>query len=1109
MATPSLRSVPALFLLPLLALIWLAADLAAEQDTRLLRQPTVSAEHIAFTHGGDLWVVDRAGGEARRLTATPAVVSSPHFSPDGQHIAFTSAISGVPQVHVVGVEGGDATRLTWYPSPSHARGWTPDGTRILYASSRETAPTGYNRLWTVPLEGGPSTLLPSPFGYSGSFSPDGGRMAVHQTTRWDPEWRGYRGGQNQPLVILDLETMDEVLLPSERTSDTHPVWLHGKVYFLSDRDWAINVWSFDPATSELEQITFETEVDIKHLSGGAGILVYEHDGWIHTLDPATGASERVQVTVRGDFPWAQPRWVDVGSNVRAAGLSATGARAVMEARGEIFTVPVEHGNPRNLTRSAGAADREPVWSPDGESVAWFSDDGSGYRLLIGPQDGLGEPRELPIGDSRMVWNPSWSPDGSRIAFMDDRARVRVVEVESGQVITADEGGDSNDRTSMRPLWSPDSRWLVYVNRFDNQFRRVVVWSLETGETHALTDPMADVLSPAWDRDGRHLWFLASTDLGTAAGWANTSAIGAAPTYGAYVMILRSDDPTPFPLRSDEEPAAGGNGGATGGGGGGSASPSDAGGSPAGDDDPSGGSTEDDQVRIDLEGIERRIVPLPIPVSRYTSALAGPEGVVFLTEMTPGQPGMTLHRFSLESREAETFAERVGRVALSGDGSRILFSSAGQWRVVSTARAPDATSGRLSMDLRVHIDPAVEWRQIFDESWRMQRDFFYDPGLHGADWDAVYERYVPLVEYVRHRADLNYIIGKVNAELSVGHSFFGGGDLPQVESTPVGLLGANLEAADGRWRIARIFTTEQWNPGLAAPLDQPGMQVREGDYLLAVEGVELTADQDPFRAFEGTVGRQIRIHVSATPSMDDARLETVVPIANEFLLRQRAWVEDNRRRVDELSGGRLAYVWVPNTGNPGLISFDRYYFSQQDRPAAVIDERFNGGGLLDDYMVDLMNRSLRAAITNESVAGRPHRLPAGILGPKVLLINEYAGSGGDFFPWVFRHLEIGPLIGQRTWGGLVRSCSHYPMVDGGFVNAPCNAVFEPGGDWIAENEGVPADIEVRISARDLAEGRDPQLERGVQEALRLLEIHGDIEVVQPPFPIRSRRPGDGR
>ncbi len=1111
--TPRCRALLAAALLAgAAALPALAAFPAAleAQETRLLREPAVSAEHIAFTHGGDLWIVGREGGEARRLTATPAVVSDPHFSPDGRRIAFTSGEAGGQQVFVVEIDGGNPTRLTWYPAPSQARGWSPDGTRVLYASTRETAPSAYSRLWTVPAEGGPSTLLPAPFGFQGAFSPDGGQLAVEPTRRWDPEWRGYRGGQNVPLVLLDLETLDEVLLPSEHYTDTHPVWHDGLLYFLSDRDWAANIWSYDPASGALEQRTFEREVDVKHLAGGGGILIYEHDGWIHTLDPATGVSERISITVRGDFPWARPRWVEVSSNVAAAGLSATGQRAVMEARGEIFTVPVEHGTARNLTRSDGAADRAPVWSPRGDSVAWFSDAEGAYRLFIASQDGLDEPRSLGIGESRMAWNPSWSPDGSRIAFMDDRARVQVVELATGTLTTADRGGDSNDRTSMRPVWSPDSRWLAYENRFPNQFRRIVVWSVDSGETHVLTDPMADAFSPAWDRDGRHLWFLAGTDLGRAAGWANTSAITATPTYGAYVMILRSDDPTPFPVRSDEEGGEGeGNANARSGnagagsarGGQGSDQAREGAGGAAGSDDPL-------QVRIDLEGIERRILPLPMPVRRYGVALAGPTGSVFLTEIQQGQPGSTLHKFTLASREAQVFTQGVGRVALSGDGSKILFQSGSQWRVVDTARPPDATSGRLTVDLRARIDPEVEWRQIFDETWRMKRDFFYDPNLHGADWDAVYARYEPLVEHVRHRSDLNYVIGQMGSELAVGHSYFGGGDFPSVESTPVGVLGAELEAADGRWRIARIFTTEQWNPGLSAPLDQPGMQVREGDYLLAVEGVELTAAEDPYRALEGTVGRQLRLLFSRTPSMDDAFTEVVVPIGNEGQLRQRAWVEDNRRRVDALSDGRLAYVWVPNTGNPGLVSFDRYYFSQQDRAAAVIDERFNGGGLLDDYMVDLMDRSLRAAITNEAVGGAPHRLPAGILGPKVLLINEYAGSGGDFFPWVFRHLDLGPLIGMRTWGGLVRSCSHFGRVDGGFANSPCNAVFEPGVDWIAENYGIPADIEVRVTARDIAEGRDPQLERGVQEALRLLEAHGEIEVEQPPFPVRSRRPGGG-
>ena len=1068
----------------------LSAAATEAQDARLLRQPSVSATHIAFAYGGDLWLVGRDGGQARRLTSTPAVESDPHLSPDGRWVAFSSNRSGDWAVYVMPAAGGDAVRLTWYPAPAYARGWSPDGSRVLYASSRETAPVGHDRLWTVSPDGGPSELLPAPFGHRGWYSPDGRRMVVDAVSRWDVEWRGYRGGQNTPLVLLDLETLDEVLIPNERTIDIHPVWLGERVYFLSDRDWVSNVWSYHVETRALEQVTRFRDVDVKTLAGQGDMLVFEQDGWIHRLDPATGDTRKLDITIRGDFPWAMTRWVDVSTNVREAALSATGQRAVMEARGEIFTVPVEHGNVRNLTRNPGAADRAPVWSPDGERVAWFSDDGTGYRLLVGSQDGLSEPRSYDIGESKMAWVPAWAPDGSRIAFVDDRLRIRVIRLDTGQIVTVDADGLLGSRAAPGPVWSPDSRWLAYAKAFPNQLRRIVVWSVETGEARPVTDAMAHAVSPAWDRDGRHLWFLASTDLGLATGWANTSAMMASPSFGAYVTVLRADDPTPFTLRSDEEPVD---------------APEQPGQTNAGrgGDGPREAS-DDEMVRIDFQGIERRIVAVPMPVRRYATLVAGPKGSVFIGEHVEGQPGLVLHKFTLESREAEEFVRGATRVAVSGDGSRILFQAAGQWRVVDTARPPDATSGRLTVNLQARMDPRVEWRQIFEESWRYQRDFFYDPNTHGADWDAVWDRYEPLVEHVRHRADLNYVIDKVNGELAVGHSFVRGGDMPEVDSPRTAALGADLVAEDGRWRIARIYTHESWNPTLRAPLDRPGLQVAEGHYLLAVDGVELTDRDDPYRLLEGTRGRQTLLHLNDRPTMEGAWTATVEPAASEMALRQRAWVEDNRRLVDELSDGQLAYVWIPNTGQPGVVSFDRYYFSQQDRAGAVIDERFNGGGLLDDYMVDLMNRELRAAITNEAAGGVPLRLPAGVLGPKVLLINKMAGSGGDYFPWIFSKLGIGPLIGTRTWGGLVASCAPYPMKDGGFVTSPCNAVFEPGVDWVAENVGVPPDIEVRMDARSVAQGRDPQLERAVQEALDAVAREGIPEVQIPPYPRPARR-----
>ena len=524
---------------------------------------------------------------------------------------------------------------------------------------------------------------------------------------------------------------------------------------------------------------------------------------------------------------------------------------------------------------------------------------------------------------------------------------------------------------------------------------------------------------------------------------------------------------------------------------------------SGDEEDEGG----EEIRIDIDGIERRVMALPMPVRRYRMALAGPEGSVFIGESVPNTPGMTLHKFSLSDREAKLFTQGVSQVSLSNDGEKMLYRSNGRWSVVGTERPPESGSGGIEVNLRMRLDRIEEWRQMFDEAWHYEKDFFYDPNMHGNDWDAVGRRYRPLVQHVRHREDLTYVLDQMNGELSVGHSFVGGGDYPDVATPQIGLLGADFEAHEGRWRIQRIFTMESWNPGLSAPLDRPGIRAKEGDYLVGVDGVELTDHQDPYQLMDGTMGRQTILHLNDRPTMDGAWTETVEPIRSESQLRQRAWVEDNRRMVDELSGGRLAYVWVPNTGGSGFVSFNRYFFAQQDKEGAVIDERYNGGGSLDDYMVDYMTRTLRAAITNEVPGGKPLLLPQGVLGPKVLLINERAGSGGDYFPWAFRQQKVGPLIGTRTWGGLVKSSVHYALADGGYLTAPDNAVFDPINNvWVTENEGAPPDIEVLMDARSVGEGRDSQLERAVQEALRLVDEQGTMNVTPPPFSKPSKRPG---
>ncbi len=1126
----------------LLALAFVATTIilppATAEQARLLRQPTLSADHIAFVYASDIWIVDRAGGAARRLTSTQAVETNPHFSPDGSQVAFSSNRSGDQAVYVLPIRGGTPERLTWHPAGAASRGWTPDGTRVLYASSRGTAPSGYNRLWTVSVNGGPSTMLPAPWGYDGSLAPDGSSLIVDRVSRWDQEWRHYRGGQNTALTVLDLDDLSETFLPHDRTTDIQPLWIDDTVYFLSDRSWTMNVFSVRPgaAGADVAQLTDYDGADIKWLDGHDGTLVFERDGYLHLMSAGTGSGPssptQVEITIDGDFPWMEPQWEDVGDRARSAAISPSGQRAIFEARGEIFTVPVEHGDTRNLTKSSGVADRAPVWSPDGDEVAWFSDPGDGYRLLLGSQDGLGDVRSFPLGESKMVWEPTWSPDGKHIAFVDDDVRVRVFAVESGQIKTVDIGGTNLERGGMGLVWSPDSQWLAYSKTHPNNLRRVVVWSLEDGLNRVITDAMADAAAPAWDRGGKYIYFLASTELALGSGWANTSSMESDPRYAPYLVLLGKDAATPFEPRSDEESGpdseddseedAEDNGedesedDDTDSGSAKTAKKSKKGDSKTADsrggksDDNAGPDGEDDKevkVAIDFAGIQQRVVPLGMPTSRYFSTVAGPADSVFILEGQPDGPPV-LHKFSLEEREASEFVVGARQVSVSADGSKLLYRGGGGWSVVGTASKPSPGGGKggakgggsLDLDLQMKLDRTAEWRQLFDEAWRYQRDFFYDPNMHGRDWDEVKTRYQPLVEHVRHRSDLNYLLDQVNGELSVGHSFVFGGDMPDGPSSRAGLLGADLVADDGRWKISRIYTYESWNPNLKAPLQRPGLKVEVGEYILAIDGVELTASDDPYRLLDGTAGRQTVLHVSDGTTMEGATKIIVEPIRSENGLRRRAWVEDNRRRVEELSGGRLAYIWVPNTGGQGVGSFNRYLFAQQDKDGAVIDERFNGGGLLDDYMVDLMTRKPRAGITNEVPEGAPIRLPAGILGPKALLINEMAGSGGDFFPWVFRQQKAGPLIGKRTWGGLVKSSVHYPMIDGGALTAPDNAVFDPvKGEWVGENKGIAPDIEVYQDAKSINAGGDPQLERAVTVLLEELEANPPMQVVPPKFP----------
>lgn len=1048
------------------------------QGTQLLRQPDISNTHITYTYGSDIWISPLNSSEAKRITSTAAVESNPYFSPDGNWITFTSNRAGSNNVYIVSKNGGEPKRLTWHPSGSIVRGWTNDGKHILFASNRETAPRPYNRLYTISVKGGAPKLLTNQWSNDGAFSPSGKQLVVDKMSRWDLEWRAYRGGQNTPLIILDLESQNEELLPNESTTDIQPLWLNDMIYFISDRDLVANIWSFNTATKALNQITKFKGSDIKWLTGHENVLAYERDGFIHTLDINSGNSNQLNINVVGDFPWAETKWETVTKSSRSASLSPNGKRAIMESRGEIFTVPVEFGDSRNITQSSGTADRAPIWSPKGDKLAWVSDtDRKGYTLMISSQDGMESPEKIDIGESKMAWSPSWSPDGKHIAFVDDDVRLRLVNLETKKIKTIDVGGNNLERGSIKLNWSPDSNWIAYQKSGTNNFRQIYIYSLESNTSKPITDSFADSFSPAWDLNMKQLYFLASTDVALSSGWANTSSMTSRPAYAAYVVNLDANDDSPFKPKSDEEEIK-----------------KDI----EKKEDKDGKEKKDSgtkKVVINFENLNRRTMALPMPVRNYGYILSGPKGTAFIAEYIPNSRGATLHKFSLEKQETKEFTTKASSVSITSNGKHLLAKINNNWKVAKTSGANTKTSKSLKVNLRMKLDRSAEWEQMFEEAWRYERDYFYDPNMHGRNWNTVYKRYAPLVPFIKHRADLNYILDQVNGELSVGHSFVRGGDFPSIERSQAGLLGADMVIDSNRWKIKRIYTSENWNPGLSGPLDAPGLNINEGYYIVGINGKEVTADDNFNEHLDGTSEKQTILHINSTADFKGHWTETVKPIRSENSLRQRTWVEDNRRMVHKLSNGRLGYVWVPNTGGPGFVSFNRYYFAQQNKEGAVIDERFNGGGLLDDYMVDLMTRSLRAGLTNEVPNGKPMSLPAGILGPKVLLINELAGSGGDFFPWVFRQQNAGKLIGKRTWGGLVKSSTHYRLVDGGSLTAPDNAVFDPiNNKWVAENEGVAPDIEIRQDAKALSQDKDPQLERAIIELMKQL---GTKRVVTPP------------
>lgn len=1089
-----------------------AGGALAANPPRLLQSPVMSATHIAFVSGGDLWVAPRAGGKAVRLTSGVGIEQAPSFSPDGQTIAFSGEYDGNTDVFTVPVSGGVPKRITWHPATDVAVGWSPDGARVLFRSNRDSA-SRYTRLWQVAATGGAASVLPLPMASAGSLSPDGGRIAYtpqeqgfsFNFTRYTA-WGNYRGGLTGQVWITALDRLATQKVPQAGGADFSPVWLGGQVYFLSGRKGPISIYRFDPASGATSLVWQNSGPDIRSLSTDGKTLVFDRLGTIMTLVP--GEEPRpVSIDLDGDMPDVRARIANVGSEVRAAALSPTGLRAAVEAHGEILSLPVKEGMIRTITATPGTMERDPAWSPDGQSIAYFSDEGGLYALHVAAQQGAGKAvKKYPLStEPAYYFDPLWSPDGKRIAFHDNRLNTWILDLATGKLVAAgpaDEfGGFGNPARGM--AWSPDGQWFVYSRVSGNHFPVLMLHEVATGKTSQISDAMAMAYDPAFDRDGKYLYFLASNNGGATIHPLDMSSDHYNPTYSVYAVALNAGTASPLAPELGDEKAPATPAPAT---------PAKPGAKPA------AAAPVTPAVKIDLasltpDQIARRTVALPLPAANYRGLVAGKGGVLWLLRANEAldpdadeAPGASLVRWTLDGKKTETLFDNAADFSLSADGNKLLVrtapNGAGQsnWLVADAAKPFKASDPdvRLKLDqLTVRVDPAAEWAQMYHEIWRIERAFFYDPNFHGYDTVAAEKALAQYLPGIQSRADLNYLFHEALTGFSIGHLRGGGGSIPAAKRVPGGLLGADYALNDGRWCLARIHDGGTWTPDIKAPLARPGLDVKVGDCITAINGASVTAAEDIQKYLEGTADQAITLTIARAGQ--PARDVTVVPVASEARLRNLTWIEDNRRRVEKLSGGKLGYVYLPNTGGGGFTSFNRYYFAQTDKQGMIIDDRWNGGGQAADYFIEVMNRRLISWW--QPRYGRIERTPAAsVLGPKAMLINEGSASGGDMLPWMFRSFKLGPLVGKRTWGGLVGIGGIPPLMDGGQVTSPNVGFFSPDGEWAVENHGVPPDVEVDQDPAAVMAGGDPQLEKAVALVLDNLAKNPPPSPKRPPFPL---------
>ena len=1074
------------------SVVALVSAAPAAAQTKLLRFPDIHGDRVVFSYAGDLWLASIDGGLATRLTAHPGLELFPRFSPDGSRIAFTGQYDGDEQVYVIPSAGGVPRQLTYYPArgplaprwgyDNQVYDWSPDGQAVLFRSLRYSTDLSDSRLFLASVDGGLPVPLPMPESGAGDLSPDGTRVVYSPLFRDFRTWKRYEGGWAQELYIFDRETHAVERVTEHRRADRDPMWIGSAICFTSDRDGTLNLYAYDLASRETTQLTHSDTWDVRWPGDdGVGRIVYELNGELQIYSIEEGTSRPVAVTVPDDGLAMRPSRVAAADLIEDAELSPKGERALFVARGDVFTAPIESGPTRNLTRSSAAHDKWARWSPDGRRIAYVSDATGEDELYLIAQDGSGEPEQLTTGGQAMRYTPEWSPTGKHLAFGDKDGKLYVIDIDTQAVIeVADEA-----RGPLRDyVWSPRGGYLAFSMSDPSGFRSIYVWSLADRELHRITGEFFHEWNPAWDPDGDYLYYLSDRQFAPQLGSFEWNYLVDRET-GIYVLALRRDVEHPLPPESDEVEVTGDD---------------------EAEDDEDGGA-EEGPIAIDFDGLAGRVVRLPVTFDNYVGLSGADDGVFVIRGGAQyygrrGDVQPALQRFTFEDRETKTIAEDIRAYAVSRDGEKVLVREGGAWNVYP-AGGGDATAVSTA-GLMVDRVPAEEWTQIFDEVWRRFRDFFYVENMHGYDWEALRDRYRPLLAHVAHRSDLNYVIGELVAELNVSHAYIAGGDWETPDRPQVALAGAVFErdAATDRYRIGEIFAGHNEEPRYRAPLTEIGVDARAGDYVLAIDGEELRGSDNPYRVLRHRADRPVRLTLNAAPTFDGAREVTFTPVTEERSLRYLAEVEANRRKVSEMTDGRVGYLHVPDMGADGIQEFIKWFYGQIRKEGLVVDVRGNGGGNVSQMLIERLGRSVLGTGFARNY-DTPDTYPAvAFHGHLVCILDEDSASDGDIFPYRFREAGLGPLIGKRSWGGVIGITSHGPLLDGGSVNVPQFGTNGADGSWVVENVGVEPDIEVENDPRSVIAGRDPQLERAVEEVLRMMRENPKSLPERPAPPVKT-------